>query len=72
MLHKIPLLLLKGCQDINIEKQVITPSVVRISDKTEDKFSGKISGKVEGKGRCFGEKTGGLAPPFQMWKKKLK
>jgi hypothetical protein len=39
MLHKIPLLLLKGCQDINIEKQVITPSVVRISDKTEDKFS---------------------------------
>ena len=35
--HKIPLLLLKGCQDINIEKQVITPSVVRISDKAEDK-----------------------------------
>jgi hypothetical protein len=37
MLHKIPLLLLKGCQDMNIEKQVITPSVVRISDKREDK-----------------------------------
>jgi len=39
MLHKIQLLSLKGCQDMNIEKQVITPSVVRISDKTEDKFS---------------------------------
>jgi hypothetical protein len=39
MLNKIHLLLLKGCQDINIEKQVITPSVVRISDKTKDKFS---------------------------------
>lgn len=39
MLHKIPLLLLKGCQDMNIEKQVITPSVVRISDKGVDKFS---------------------------------
>lgn len=38
MLHKISLLLLKGCQDMNIEKQVITPSVVRISDKAEDKF----------------------------------
>ena len=38
MLHKIPLLLLKGCQDMNIEKQVITPSVVRISDNGEDKF----------------------------------
>jgi len=38
MLHKIPLLLLKGCQDMNIEKQVITPSVVRISDKAENKF----------------------------------
>ena len=37
--HKIPLLLLKGCQDMNIEKQVITPSVVRISDKAVDKFS---------------------------------
>jgi hypothetical protein len=35
MFHKI-LLLLKGRQDI--EKQVITPSVVRISDKAEDKF----------------------------------
>ena len=37
MYHKIHLLLLKGCQDMNIEKQVITPSVVRISDKSEDK-----------------------------------
>jgi len=38
MFNKIRLLLLKGCQDMNIEKQVITPSVVRISDKAEDKF----------------------------------
>ena len=38
MLNKIPLLLLKGCQDMNIEKQVITPSVVRISNKAKDKF----------------------------------
>ena len=42
MLHKIQLLSLKGCQDMNIEKQVITPSVVRISDKTEDKFSEQV------------------------------
>ena len=39
LVHKIPLLLLKGCQDMNIEKQVITPSIVRISDKGVDKFS---------------------------------
>ena len=39
LVHKIPLLLLTGCQDMNIEKQVITPSVVRISDKGVDKFS---------------------------------
>ena len=38
MFNKISLLLLKGGQDMNIEKQVITPSVVRISDKAEDKF----------------------------------
>jgi len=38
MLHKIQLLLLKGCQDKDIEKLVITPSVVRISDKREDKY----------------------------------
>jgi len=39
MLHKIPLLLLKKAyQDMNIEKQVITPSIVRITGKEEDKF----------------------------------
>ena len=38
MFHKIRLLLLKGCQDRDIEKQVITPSVVRISNKKEYQF----------------------------------
>ena len=38
MKHKIQLLLLKGCQDKNIEKQVITPSVVRLSNKEQNNF----------------------------------
>ena len=32
MVSKIQLILLKWCQDMNIEKQVITPSVIRISN----------------------------------------
>ena len=38
MFHKIQLLLLKGYQDMNIEKQVITPSIVRISNKEKNNF----------------------------------
>ena len=35
MVSKIQLLLLKRCQDMNIKKQVITPFIVRLSDKKD-------------------------------------
>lgn len=38
MQSKIQLLLLKGLQDKDIEKQVITPSVIRLSNKKQNNF----------------------------------
>ena len=38
MQSKIQLLLLKGPQDKDIEKQVITPSVIRLSNKKQNNF----------------------------------
>jgi len=38
MINKIQLLLLKGHQDKDIENQVITPSVVRLSNKEQNNF----------------------------------
>ena len=38
MQSKIQLLLLKGLQDRDIEKQVITPSVIRLSNKKQNNF----------------------------------